>query len=69
MLEGELLFVVGDGGGGTCGSACRKTEIVSLTNEPIPECLNSLSDHPTDMRDHVGGVLPDAGTEIVLFCR
>ena len=54
---GEYLFVVGDGGGGHCGPFCNKTEIVSLSNEPIPDCLKSLADHPNGVYDNVWGAL------------
>ena len=39
-----------------------KTEIVSLNwGGQIPDCLNTLSDHPNEVRYGAGGALPDAG--------
>ena len=39
-----------------------KTEIVSLTlGGQIPDCLNTLSDHPNEVRYGAGGSLPDVG--------
>ena len=50
----EYLFVVGED--------FDKTEIVSLTEGgTIPDCLNSLSDHPNGASYTAGGVLPEAG--------
>ena len=50
----EYLFVA--------GGDFDKTEIVSLRQWlPIPDCLNSLSDHPNGVSYTAGGVLPEAG--------
>ena len=40
----------------------QKTELVSIDEEfPIPDCIQTLSDHPNELFYSAGGALPDRG--------
>ena len=40
----------------------QKTELVSVDEEfPVPDCMQTLSEHPNDLFYAAGGALPDRG--------